>query len=131
MSDALQKLVKSPQEVKVVIGCFDLAAGAATVGTKYNQDGLWDVAKTGTGLYTVTFTNKYFAGKEHSIDAWGQGSSASVLPAAVVTPMQYSAANRTLIIGTSTAAAPGTLADLAVAAAFRIHFGVTFRDSRT
>lgn len=129
MSDALQKIVKSPQEIKFLIGSFDLTAGAATIAAKYNQDGLWDVAKTGTGLYTVTFVNKYYAGKEHSIDAWCQGSSPTVMPVAFVMPMQYVAASRTLVIGT--AATLGTLADLAIASSLRIHFQVTFRDSRT
>lgn len=129
MSNALGKFLNSEQEgLKLVIGSFDLTAGAATVLTKNNRNNLWDVTKTGVGLYTVTFTNKYFADKVPSIEAWCQGSSATVQPNAHATAMLYTASARTLVIGTSVTL--GTLADLAIASSLRIHFMAVFPDTR-
>ncbi len=112
--DALQR------GLVIIAGSF-APNDSSAISADSRQGTGWSVARSNTGLYTVTFSDKYAA--LVSFGCWLQLATpaAQVLCAGV-----YTAASKTITITNFTS---GSAADIAADANNRIHFAALFRNS--
>lgn len=104
-------------------GVFSLTSGAAVVAGSNVGLG-WSVAKTGTGLYTVTFQDNFYAclGITPVVEATGTNAIWARVNSFT---LGSSGTGATIVIGTVNGS--GALAD--TAAAIKIHFHAFWRNS--
>lgn len=103
-------------------GVFSLSSAAAVTGTNVGLG--WSVAKTTTGIYTITFQDNFYAllGATATIEATGTNAIWARINSFSV---GSSTTGATLLIGTVNGS--GALAD--TAAAVKVHFHAFWRNS--
>lgn len=123
MANRYYKQPRTPnQELIIYPGVFSLTSGAAVTGTNVGLG--WSVAKTGTGLYTVTFQDNFYACLAATATVEATGTNAIWARINSFT-LGSSSTGATVVIGTVNGS--GALAD--TAAAIKIHFHVFWRNS--
>jgi len=104
----------------VIAGSF-APNGSSAISAASNEGLGWSVARTNTGLYTITFSDKYAALVSFDLTLQMNTPAAQVLCAGA-----FSQSGKTITITNFTS---GSAADIAANANNRIHFTACFRNS--
>jgi hypothetical protein len=107
----------------IVGGSFAPNGSSAVDGTTRKGKG-WSVAWTSTGLFTITFNDKW-----NELVDFQCGLQQTTLTDRGVKMGAYTAASKTITIQCFAYSAPTVAADIAAVSGTRIHFHATFRNS--